>query len=296
MELIMAIENVCPTFISVNNVVPSNGVEAQNRMFPDLYQPIVLVEQMSEITELEVNVSVFDRELYPPELTCPTAVGVHRHAPHCSVVIFHVSSTLLTFSTLEWIITRKIVRINHDIFIFRGHQKVLNALKVNYKLRDIPLKHFIYPDFDPYGDRVVNFCKDENLLTARLLLSTKPCLALVKRKHILVAAVPSPSWYRPADPPGKGPSGSYYVMLKEASKRLNFTFSIRTLTATGTKVHGKWTGAMGAVLYRRAHVALTNALSDSRYSAVEGAGFLCWVNRVFWVRLYRGNQGAGSIL
>ena len=53
---------------------------------------------------------------------------------------------------------------------------------------------------------------------------------------------------------------------------------------------------MGEVLYRRAHLALTNALSDSRYSAVEGSGFLCGVNRVFWVRIYRGNPGAGSIL
>ena len=92
MELIATAEHVCPTFIIVN-VVPSSGAKAQNRI-SGLQHPSFLIEQNSEIIELQANVSVLDRELYQHELTRPSALGVHRHAPHCSVVMFHVSSAL----------------------------------------------------------------------------------------------------------------------------------------------------------------------------------------------------------
>ena len=142
----------------------------------------------------------------------------------------------------------------------------------------------------------INNCQHETLITNRFIISTKPCGTLATGKRILATALPTP-WYRPApSSSGERPSGSYYAMLKEASQRLNFTYSIVTMAGTGAKVNGTWTGAMGDVFYRRIHIALTNGLTESRNVIADGSGLLCYLKKDFWVRVYRRMQRAGAVL
>ena len=124
-------------------------------------------------------------------------------------------------------------------------------------LKDIPFRHFVYQELDKY--RVINFCENETKDNGKLLISTKPCSTMVNGKQIVATALPTP-WFRPAKSSSSEPSGSYYIMLKEASQRLNFTFSVTTMKGTGAKVNGIWTGAMGDILYRRVDIALLNGI------------------------------------
>ena len=135
---------------------------------------------------------------------------------------------------------------------------------------------------------MINYCIDETLITNGLKISAKPCGTLVAGKLIVATSLPTP-WYRPAKSSSSAePSGSYYTMLKEASKALNFTVSVVTADGTGAKINGTWTGAMGDVFYRRVHVTLINGLTESRNAIADGSGLLCYFRKVFWAPAYRG--------
>ena len=84
-------------------------------------------------------------------------------------------------------------------------------------------------------------------------------------------------------------------MLKEASIRLNFTFSVIPVAGTGSKVDGKWNGAFGKVFCGQAHIDLPSAPGESKDGIVNGSGLLCWLEKVFWVRIYKGSPSAEAV-
>ena len=288
MDLIPSITNVCQNFLHVNSHFqsPPAGIAT------DIERTQILIKYSDEFTQPR-NFSSSDRELRPDERSHPTKLEVNRYIPHCSIVFLQVSSLLMTISAVDFIVDDKLVRINKGIFIFHSfHRNFLDQLKTHSRLKDIALKHFVYHDLHSY--RVLSPCDHETNLSDKLLVFTKSCRSMVREKNIVVTALPTP-WFRPARSSAVEPTGSYYVMLKEASRQLNFTFSVIKMKGTGAKVNGTWTGAMGDILYRRVDIALTNALAECRDLVADGSGLLCWLNKVFWVRIYRGNQSVESV-
>ena len=284
MELTGSAATACKTLVVVN--APYNEIGRKH----EFEHNQVLINQQDGI-ELEKNLSAFQRELDLHELLQPSKLGPNRHTSQCSIVLLHISTLLVTLSTLEYVVDQKLVRVGHDVFIFKGDPETLKELRKDSRLTDIAFKHFVYDESHQSRNSFINSCQDETEFTDKLLISTEPCVTLVHGKDIVAVALPSP-WFKPAR---RRPSGSYYVMLEEASRRLNFTFSVIPVAGTGRKVDGRWNGAIGKVLYRHAHIALTNAQAESRDFIVDGSGLLCWLDKVFWVRVYKGNSSAEAV-
>ena len=296
-ELKRIYTGLCSTFITV---IPAGSLNT-DVIFgkTDEFQYVIVTDQILTQFDRQNSVSPTERELYPHELMHPSIFSTFRHIPQCSTITVPALTVKSAVVILEYLVHVKLARANRDIFIIYGNRHALNDLRHAAIFNYITYRHLVYTESDSSALKLVNICPAKSALT--LQKSTFPtsngCQSLVAGKHLAVGGVPLP-WFRVSvdTRSQKVYSGSFVTMLEEASARLNFTYSLKSLAGTGKKVNGTWYGAVGSLYYYDSDLVLTVATSYDRNFVIEGTDLLYWIHKVFWVRVYLDKQSPKSAL
>ena len=107
MHLVWTMNSICQNFVVVN----SHFGVTQPSILSHIQQTQTLIAFRKEFNTSR-NLSSLDHEFQIHELLDSTKLGINHHVPHCSIVLLHVSSILLTTSAFEYVSADKLVRVN----------------------------------------------------------------------------------------------------------------------------------------------------------------------------------------